>query len=304
MRWRWWAASRPSIREPSDRRSKWTPAPVNQATTSGAASTTRRATASSTRPAPAATVSAAWSAGRSSAPTAAAMPPWAQGLEPPRPGTSSASTTTPGRPAPVGAAPRRWPSSRAADSPATPAPTTTARTCSMRTGSTPAGRAGGTSAASVLTSALRWPPSISPPATDGQHPLDRAPGPFGHGGLDEHLGGHRLQRAADAAQRDALHVGTEVAGPHELGAGRLERHVVGHRALGHHHHPLGLAALHDVDHPGGGAHVVGLGQHVGRALGMGDDLQTRRLGPVAAQVGTCEALVHHAGAFPEDEVDP
>ena len=44
----------------------------------GAAAAMRLATAGSLRPSPAAKVSAACRAGRSSSPTAAAMPPWAQ----------------------------------------------------------------------------------------------------------------------------------------------------------------------------------------------------------------------------------
>ena len=83
----------------------------------------------------------------------------------------------------------------------------------------------------------------------------------------------------------------------------LDRDVVGHRALGHHHDPRRALASHVPDHAGGRADVVGGLEHVGRALRMRED----RARPGAAcgndaDLVAAEALVHLAVALPQDDL--
>ena len=86
---------------------------------------------------------------------------------------------------------------------------------------------------------------------------------------------HRLQRAQDLRQRDPLHVRAEVARPDELDVRVLDGDVVAHRALGDHHHPPRPGLADVADHRRRRAHEVGLGEHVGRALRVGEDLMHR-----------------------------
>ena len=55
-------------------------------------------------------------------------------------------------------------------------------------------------------------------------------------GIDRHLLLEEHERLEDLRQRDALHMRAEIARPHELDLGRLDRDVVAHRALGHEQH--------------------------------------------------------------------
>lgn len=116
IRRRWWPPSRVSSISPvSAEVSKTAPAAINRRTASGPSVTSSRTASSSHRPAPATRVSSRCCSGVSPSPRAAAMPPWAQRVEP----SSSRAlvTTTVRRPA---AAQRS-----AAVRPATPEPTTT-----------------------------------------------------------------------------------------------------------------------------------------------------------------------------------
>ena len=85
MRRRLCAASRPRASAPAASRSKWAPSvEQSRARRAGPSSVEQVDDAGSFSPAPAARVSAACRAGRVvRRPSAAAMPPWAQGLEPP-----------------------------------------------------------------------------------------------------------------------------------------------------------------------------------------------------------------------------
>lgn len=120
IRLRLWAPSNPSRRRPSSPRSNSAPCAESHAIASGAAAVMARTTSGSHRPAPAARVSSAWSAGSSSGPTAAAMPPCAQPVDVPVL-TAPALSTTQGSGL----------SSIAAVSPASPAPMMTGQPASM-----------------------------------------------------------------------------------------------------------------------------------------------------------------------------
>ena len=115
---------------------------------------------------------------------------------------------------------------------------------------------------------------------------------------------HGLQRAPDLWQRDALHVRAQIARPHELDVGVLDRDVVAHRALGHQHHPPRLLVGDIAAHGGGRAGEVGLGHDLGRALGMRQHDHARMLLAQLADLGRREALVHLAVPGPGDDLDP
>ncbi len=114
---------------------------------------------------------------------------------------------------------------------------------------------------------------------------------------------HVAQRVGDAGERDALHVRAEVAGTDELDVAELGGDVVRHRALGDHHDPRRPVPVDPGDHPGRRADEVGLGQHVRRAFRVRDDANAGVVRAIFAQLRTGEALVHHAAAFPEDDLD-
>ncbi len=82
MRRRWWPPSRVSSRPPSEDSSKWAPVSMRRRTASGPSVTRMRTASSSHRPAPATRVSSRCCSGVSPSPRAAAMPPWAQRVEP------------------------------------------------------------------------------------------------------------------------------------------------------------------------------------------------------------------------------
>lgn len=115
MRRRWWPPSRVSAMSPLSVVSKCAPVLISRRTASGPSVTRVRTASSSQRPAPATRVSSRCCSGVSPSPSAAAMPPWAQRVEPSS--RRALVTTTVSRPA---AAQRS-----AAVSPATPDPTTT-----------------------------------------------------------------------------------------------------------------------------------------------------------------------------------
>src|SRR5690606_1937135 len=134
--------------------------------------------------------------------------------------------------------------------------------------------------APTTSGSSRWTTSALLIPADFEHALDCPPGPDRDVGIYLDLMGHRLQRMANLLESDPLHVRAQIAGADELGVGRLHRHVVGHRALRDHHHPLGLLGSDPVDHPVGRSDVVGFGEDVGRALGMGDDGDPAQAGPM------------------------
>lgn len=115
MRRRWWPPSRVSSSAPSEDSSKWAPVAMSRCTASGPSVTRIRTASSSHRPTPATSVSSRCCSGVSPSPSAAAIPPWAQRVEPSS--RLALVTTTVRSPA----ASQR----RAAVRPATPEPTTT-----------------------------------------------------------------------------------------------------------------------------------------------------------------------------------
>src|SRR5690606_29568280 len=263
-------ASRPSARRPSASRSKRAPSPSSQSMRPAAASAIARATSASANPAETASVSRAWLAGVSSAPSAAAMPPCACGLEP-LPRAPRVSTM-------------QSPMPSAAERPAMPEPTTTARarrTSVIRP------------AASSMRAPYEWR-RLAGLYLHREHSLDRGSCARGNSGIDVDDVLHVAQRVADVLESDTLHVRAKVAGTHELGVARLGRDVIAHRAFGDHHHLARLLPLDPGDHAGRRADVIGLLEHVGRALGMRDDPDAVVKPAVFAQLVAREALVHFA----------
>ena len=104
-------------------------------------------------------------------------------------------------------------------------------------------------------------------------------------------------------QRDPLHVRAEVAGTHEVDLRRLDRDVVAHRAFGHEQNLARLIVVHPFDHAAGRAGEIGFGDHVRRALGMGDDLHAWIGLAIGAKLLAGEALMHLAMALPGDDLD-
>src|ERR1700722_9913467 len=100
----------------------------------------------------------------------------------------------------------------------------------------------------------------------GQHSLDREACArcdiFG----DRDLMLHRLQRAANVAERDRLHVGTEIAGTDEFEATGLYGNIVDHGAFGQKHDPSGSFDCYVGRHRGGRAGKIGLRNDVRRAF--------------------------------------
>src|SRR5262245_12975282 len=132
--------------------------------------------------------------------------------------------------------------------------------------------------------------------------LDRASRPRRDRGIDHDLFPEMDQAVENLGQHDPLHVRAEIARPDEFDLGQLGLHVVGHRALRHHDHPARTVLAHPVDHAGGGAGVIRLADHVGRAFRVGDDLQRGIIRAIAAQLLGGKTLVHLAGALPGDDL--
>src|SRR5271170_3833277 len=72
---------------------------------------------------------------------------------------------------------------------------------------------------------------LSPSAED-QHALDRLARAVGDRRIDGDLVAHGFERTADLRQRDALHMRAQIARPHKVEIGVLQRHIVAHRAFG------------------------------------------------------------------------
>src|SRR5262249_33047427 len=132
------------------------------------------------------------------------------------------------------------------------------------------------------------------------HALDRVPRPRCDGWVDHDLLFHVDEAVEDLRQGDALHVRTEIAGPHELDIGQLGLHVIGHRAFPAHDDALRPILAYPVDHARGRAGVVGFLKYIRRAFRMRDDLQRGIAVAIAAELFRSEALVHLTGALPGD----
>src|ERR1700733_801440 len=137
----------------------------------------------------------------------------------------------------------------------------------------------------------------------GQHSLDREACArcdiFG----DRDLMLHRLQRAADVAERDRLHVRTEIAGTDEFKARVLDGDVVAHGAFGQKHDARGSFDCDVGRHGGRRAGKIGLRDDVRRAFWM---CQHDDTGIVLAQLShflRAEAFMHLAMTGPGDHLD-
>ena len=171
----------------------------------GASRATRSTTADRTGPRPPPSCRRHGDCQLSPSPTAAAMPPCAQALEPDRPGLVPASTRQG-----MGA------SFRAVNRPAMPAPKISAPSVStilsMRF------------MFQAFTASMRSIGAFARAATSA-------------GTITSWV--MVCKAVQNAVQRDALHVRAEIAGPHEFHVRILDRDIVAHRAFGDHHHAAG-----------------------------------------------------------------
>ena len=113
-----------------------------------------------------------------------------------------------------------------------------------------------------------------PPRPDGQHPLDRRRARAATAGVD--LTSCSIVSSARRILGSVMRFmcGQRLQGRTNSTSGMLDGDVVAHRALGDHHHAAAVRRLAEVpDHAGGRAHVVGLGEHVGRALRVGEHVE-------------------------------
>ena len=129
MRSRWWPPSRVRESSPAGSRSNCAPRAISSCTAAGPSVTSARTASGSQAPAPATSVSSSCSAGVSSGPSAAAMPPWAHRVEPAARRSLVTTRTLP----PSG--PSSSFSRRAAVSPAMPEPMTTTSAVTDQPGS-------------------------------------------------------------------------------------------------------------------------------------------------------------------------
>ena len=134
IRSRWWPPSRVRLSSPSGSLSKTVPSAMSSWTAAGPSVTSACTASGSQTPAPATRVSRSWSAGESSGPSAAAMPPWAHWVEPAL-STSLVTTSS------LSARSAAW-MRRAAVSPAMPEPTTTTSARVVHPGSGAVSRCG------------------------------------------------------------------------------------------------------------------------------------------------------------------
>ena len=173
---------------------------------------------------------------------------------------------------------------RAAVRPPMPAPTTTASARGRRDGSARRDRH---RPAPRPTASIARPPGGLAPSTSGSTSTSCS----------------TSERLEDLGQGDPLHVGAQVAGPHELVLGEVDRHVVAHGALGHQQHPRRPArsdgaTMPEVD-PTKSAAASTSGGHSGcartsrSAVGLAE----------AADLVAGEALVDDAVALPQDHLD-
>src|SRR5262245_50484882 len=135
------------------------------------------------------------------------------------------------------------------------------------------------------------------------HALHGRARPLGDAWVDRDFLLEEHEAVEDRRKRDALHVRTEIAGPHELHLRRFDRDVIAHRALRDEQHLGRLVVLDPFDHARGGAGVVGLLDHVLVAFGMRDDLDARIRLAIGAELGAREALMHLAMTLPGNDLD-
>ncbi len=134
------------------------------------------------------------------------------------------------------------------------------------------------------------------------HTVDCVPRLYGDRRIDHDLFPKVDQTVENFRQSDALHVRAEIARTHEFDIGQLGVDIVGHRAFRDHGDAARTPGADPVDHTCGRARVIGLCDHIGRALGMGNDHERRVALAIAPQLLTGEALVHLAGAMPGDDL--
>ena len=149
---------------------------------------------------------------------------------------------------------------------------------------------------SVMLIGIIWHISGRPNLQHSPHCLART---VGDQGIHFHYVLHRPQGIQDLGQRYQFHVRAEIAGTDKFDLGKFHGDVVAHGAFCDHQHALRSAFADFVDHAGRRSHVIGFGQHVGRAFRMGKNHDAGETLPVGAKVFGRELLVNFAMAFPE-----
>src|SRR4029077_561759 len=105
-------------------------------------------------------------------------------------------------------------------------------------------------------------------SAQGEHAFDGAARPLGDRGIDRDLVGYGFERAPDLRQGDALHVRAQIAGPHEIEIGILQRDIVAHRALGQQHDATRLLLADKSGHCRGQAGEIALCNDLGGTFRM------------------------------------
>ena len=121
--------------------------------------------------------------------------------------------------------------------------------------------------------------------------------------VDGDLVRHRLERAPDLRQGDALHVRAQIARPHKLEFGVLQRHIVAHRAFGQQHDARRPFFADIIGHRRGRAGEVAFRDDIGRAFGMRQHHDPRMAFAHTPDVLGGEALMHLAMSLPGDDLD-
>src|SRR5690349_5613144 len=141
------------------------------------------------------------------------------------------------------------------------------------------------------------------PSTDRQHALDGAAGALGDGRIDGDLMGHRFEAVADLGQGDPLHVRAQIARPHKIEVGVLQRDIVAHRAFGQQDDARRPLPADIIGHRRGRSREIALGNDLGGAFRMRQDRDPGMALPEALDVLGSEALMHLAMPFPCDDLD-
>src|SRR5208337_3267007 len=109
---------------------------------------------------------------------------------------------------------------------------------------------------------------------------------------------HKDKAIQDFRKRNPFHIWAQIARPRELGFGRLDCDIVGHRALSDENDTPRLMIFHPLDHAIRRAGIVRLLDDIRRAFGVRDNFYARFAVAVAAQLFAGEALMNLATPFP------
>src|ERR1700730_5272398 len=148
---------------------------------------------------------------------------------------------------------------------------------------------------------------VSPPRDAGgsnrEHALDRASGTRRHCRIDRDLERQRLQRLPDFRQCNPFHMWAQVARPHELDVGMIDRDVVAHGAFRHHDDTRRLFGTDIFDHGSGRSGKICFGHDFRRTLGMRKHDYAGVLLAEQAYLGSSEELMDLAMSGPGDDFD-